>query len=183
MWKILAFSLLLAAPLAANPLTEAAERGDLPEVRALVETDRRFSSRANYPIGSRDSEGETALHEAAEEGHLEVCQYLIDNGARVNAVDDDGETPLHEAASEGRLDVVKLLFLSGARINPRDREGLTPLAQAARSGKLDVVTFLVYRRAAVDVADKSGRTPLMWAVAEGHTEVADVLRRAGSPRP
>ena len=178
----LAMTVLLALPLLANPLTDAAERGDLPEVRALVEQDRRMAI-ANYRVGSTDEEGETALHEAAENGHIEVCDYLIGRGAPLNARDDDGETPLHEAAGDGRLEVVKLLLASGAQLDPQDREGLTPLAQAARNGKLEVVVFLVTHTARVDLADKQGRTPLGWAVAGSHAEVADYLRRAGSPKP
>ena len=31
--------------------------------------------------------GRTALHEAAKEGHAEVCRYLLKQGAHVNATD------------------------------------------------------------------------------------------------
>ena len=39
----------------------------------------------------------TALHDAALEGHKEIVELLIDNGANVNAKNTIGETPLHQA--------------------------------------------------------------------------------------
>ena len=39
-----------------------------------------------YPLVALKS-GRTALHEAAKEGHAEVCRYLLKQGAHVNATD------------------------------------------------------------------------------------------------
>ena len=39
-----------------------------------------------YPLFALQS-GRTALHEAAKEGHAEVCRYLLKQGAHVNATD------------------------------------------------------------------------------------------------
>ena len=40
----------------------------------------------------------TALHFAAEKGHVDVAKVLIQNGADVNAVDENKSTALHYAA-------------------------------------------------------------------------------------
>ena len=48
-----------------------------------------------------DNDGRTALHSAAQEGHLDVTKYLISQGAEVNKGDNDGWTAFHGAAFPG----------------------------------------------------------------------------------
>ena len=64
-------------------------------------------------------EGETALHLAADNGHVDVAKVLIQNGANPNSVDVDNETPLHRAAQCGSFDVVSVLIENGADANVR----------------------------------------------------------------
>ena len=49
----------------------------------------------------------TALHIAAEKGHVDVAKVLIQNGADVNAVDQAKQTALHIRSSCGHVDVVE----------------------------------------------------------------------------
>ena len=44
--------------------------------------------------------GFTALHWAAQCGHLDICELLLHSGANVNAQNQTGDTPLHLAAYE-----------------------------------------------------------------------------------
>ena len=46
--------------------------------------------------------GDSPLHHAAWNGHKEIVELLIVNGADVNAKDNYKSTPLHFAAREGR---------------------------------------------------------------------------------
>ena len=69
----------------------------------------------------------TALHDAALEGHKEIVELLIDNGANVNAKNTIGETPLHQAVSR---EVVELLIANKAKVNTLNRLGATPLDTA-----------------------------------------------------
>lgn len=98
-----------------TPLHDAAEAGDLKQVTALL---------AEHPdwLDSEDEEGETAMMEAAEEGHLEVVQLLLDKGAAINHQDADGETALMEAAQDDKLDCVQLLIRRGASLGTLDRD-------------------------------------------------------------
>ena len=77
----------------------------------------------------------TPLHSAAGEGygegHKEIVQLLIANGADVNAKADDGCTPLHDAAWSGYKEIVELLITAGADVNAGDKNGATPLDLAA----------------------------------------------------
>ena len=55
--------------------------------------------------------GWTPLCEAAINGHKEIAELLIANGADVNAKDDRGWTPLHLAASGGHKEIAELLWV------------------------------------------------------------------------
>ncbi|GFR60728.1 DCN1 protein 2 [Elysia marginata] len=53
--------------------------------------------------------GQTALHVAAMHDRLEVCNELLDYGARTDVVDKQGNTPLRLALSRGHLKLVSIL--------------------------------------------------------------------------
>jgi ankyrin repeat protein len=134
------------------------------------------------------------LSEAAFHGHWRLCQYLIEQGARVNqAADDTGETPLHSAlCTPNRLAhdlVIKVLLGRGANPNcvtkPSVETGCfmrdcrtkaeTPLHRAAAFGTEDTIQMLVDAGAAVDAKDMNGDSPLTWASWYGRPD--SILRR------
>ena len=55
-------------------------------------------------VSTTNSNGGTLLHEAAEKGHEETVQLLIEGGANVKAADNHGVTPLLLAAKSGNID-------------------------------------------------------------------------------
>ena len=59
--------------------------------------------------------GATPLHDASENGHLNVVKFLLANDANVNASTIDGETALQVAEFQGHTDIVQLLKDSGAK--------------------------------------------------------------------
>eukprot|EP01094_Clydonella_sp_ATCC50884_P029700 TRINITY_DN9386_c0_g1_i2.p1 TRINITY_DN9386_c0_g1~~TRINITY_DN9386_c0_g1_i2.p1 ORF type:complete len:590 (-),score=196.71 TRINITY_DN9386_c0_g1_i2:118-1860(-) len=68
-------------------------------------------------IEHRDTSRITPLHKAAENGHLELVQWLIDRGADVNSTDSYGMTPLHAACTRSQFDVIVLLVSHGADVS------------------------------------------------------------------
>jgi ankyrin repeat protein len=50
---------------------------------------------------ARPCDGLTALHVAAQEGHIPVMVLLMSKGASVDVRDKDGQTPLHMVGTQG----------------------------------------------------------------------------------
>src|ERR1035441_2173390 len=73
-----------------HELFGAAEDGDLPRVKALIEAKADVNAKMNY--------GATALLVASQEGHLEVVRTLLGAGANPNAKAETGDTALLQAS-------------------------------------------------------------------------------------
>lgn len=93
---------------------------------------------------------QTALHKVADGQQLEMCRFLLQHGADVNARAGDGRTPLHCAAAPAVLrysgsidpqlldDVWKLLLEFGGDPQASSRSGSTPAQlRAAQLQELD----------------------------------------------
>ena len=63
-----------------------------------------------------DYDGRTALHLASCEGHAEVVDYLLDNGASVHARDRYGHSAFDDAIRYEHYDVIELLKKDGAHL-------------------------------------------------------------------
>lgn len=71
----------------------------------------------------------TLLHDYVQFGEYEAVNFLIGNGAKINAVDSRGSTPLHNARN---AECAQLLIRNGADIHCKDRFGATPLHNATK---------------------------------------------------
>ena len=156
--------------------------------RALVKVRARFAHE-KIDVNAADeqrglSRGGTALHQACEDGHVEVAKALLRYGADINAMRYLDETVLMAACAARRgthgfqrpdLDTARLILESGADVNLG-----SPLVKAAFCNHVDVVRLLLEFRAEVDRRDRWGMTPLIAAAKEGHDECVRVLLDAGA---
>jgi len=90
-------------------LLDAASVGDLD---ALVEALRQGAG-----VNTRGQFGDTALNLAAEHGHKEIVQCLLDAGADIHNVGGADKTPIMNAAFAGNIGIVRLLLEKGARVS------------------------------------------------------------------
>jgi ankyrin repeat protein len=86
--------------------------------------------------------GWTPLIYAATGGHDAVVEYLLAEGANVNAVSPNGTSALMMAVREGKVSTVALLIAKGADVNQRNQQGATALAWAARGNEQGMVAQL-----------------------------------------
>ncbi len=86
---------------------------------------------AGAPVDLKNSDGQTALHKAAQLNLVESITILLVAGASVDAQDNNGRTPLYYAAWRGNVAAIELLVQKGASINTPDNEGKKPIDLAS----------------------------------------------------
>jgi ankyrin repeat protein len=153
-----------------DALTGAAKNGD----RAVAEDALRRGADPNAEI-----DGWTPLFWAAQEGHTEIVDLLLDAGANVNFADSGGFTPLNQAVGESHLDTVEHLLLRGADIAHRcaSAGGCTVLHIAAAYGRLECIRLLLRYGADPQARRDDGQTPYDTAIDCDESEAAALLRR------
>ncbi|XP_049839690.1 poly [ADP-ribose] polymerase tankyrase-1-like isoform X8 [Schistocerca gregaria] len=149
-------------------LIEAAKVGAVTDVQTLLA--------AGADLEVRDSDGYTALHWAAERGHVDVATCLLEGGAEVDATNDSRITPLHRAAQSGHAAVVRLLAASSARTDARNRWGWTPLHWAAMRGHAEAAAALLEAGADREATTDELYTPLDFARHKHYQQLISMLR-------
>jgi ankyrin repeat protein len=96
-----------------------------------LEVMRMISSRKEVRLNDKNSYDETPLQTAAKNGHVEVVEFLLDQGV-LNTEYTQGKQALISAASKGSFEIVELLC-SKEKIDPnvQDNQGRTPLCSVA----------------------------------------------------
>jgi ankyrin repeat protein len=173
----LGMTAMLGAAVSPSPVADAAMRGDLAAVRALIQE--------KADVNAAEGDGMTALHWAAERGDRDLAALVLNAGADPSAQTRIGHhTPLHVAARSGQADIVRLLVGAKASVNALTTTGAAPLHFAAASGNAAAVTIVLDAGADANAREPQwGQTPLMFAAAAGRTEVVKaLLARGADPR-
>jgi len=161
---------------AAAPIADAAMRGDLSAVRAIV--------RNGGDVNAAQGDGMTALHWAAARGDSVLASLLL--GARANPSATTrirALMPLHLAAENGNASVVRALLR--AKANPRavTSDSVSVLHLAALAGDTAIIGAVLRAGAARDInlAEPGfGQTPLMVAAGRGRADAVRLLLKKGA---
>jgi ankyrin repeat protein len=113
---VLLILLAWSIPAFCGEIHEAVKAGNLGKAKALLKQNPEL-------VFSKDNDGRTPLHWAAEKGHKGVMELLLANQADINARNNNGRTPMQLASAKDHKDVVELLLAKGADVNA-DAEAL-----------------------------------------------------------
>ena len=152
-------------------------KGDVPAVKALVEKSPQL-------IESKDSNGLTLLHYAANGEDAGLIEFLLDKGAKIDLAGPQLNTPLHVAAAHDRREAVGALVKRGAALEIKDDYGRTALVLCARErGQAATARILIDAGADVNAVDKFGSDALELAAWRGKAELIDLLLEKGAKVP
>ena len=127
----------------------------------------RFLSDIIPDVERKVEDGRTALHMAAENGHENMVQHLLTQGADADAESADGRTPLQLALESGNESIAQLLVQRGADVNANFASGETPLTVVVGNQWASLVQLLLREKANPNGRLPDGRTSLHVAAEVG----------------
>src|SRR5574343_328240 len=114
-------------------LARAAWRGQLEAVKWLIHRGARINAPARQW---------SALHYAVFAGHAAVADYLMEQGADINARSTNGSSVLMMAVYEGHPDLARKLIEKGADRTPKNDWGDGALEWAMRQNRLEIARMV-----------------------------------------
>ena len=162
---VMAFALL--GQDSGQELLEAARKGDLVSVKALVEK--------GAPIEARTPYGQTPLYLAAMNGREDVVKFLLEKGASTDVRDTFYKSSiLGFVIMRKHYGIAKMLIAKGGGATDEN------LAAVTMSGNADLVQAVLEKakpsQAALDKAYEM-------AITQKRTAVAELLKKAGAQEP
>lgn len=157
-----------------NDLVTAVVNEDLDDVKARV----MMGARVN--VRDKGYDGLTPLHAAVQTGNMEIIQFLLEHGAKVNARDSFKRTPLMMMDYDAEPELLELLLRYGAKTNLVDKEKNTILIHFAEYDDKEIVEMLLRYGIPVNAVNKEGKTALMIAAENSGEENVKALLEAGA---
>jgi ankyrin repeat protein len=125
-------------------------------------------------------DGRTALHNAIEEGNLEIVKMLVNAGAKIDIPDNQRNTPLHISAFNNKIEIMEFLLAQQHLVNSEfldavESDGSTALHYATNEGYFEIVKMLVNAGANIDIPDNQKNTPLHISAFNNKIEIMEFL--------
>uniref|UniRef100_A0A8D8S235 Ankyrin repeat domain-containing protein 29 n=1 Tax=Cacopsylla melanoneura TaxID=428564 RepID=A0A8D8S235_9HEMI len=155
--------------------TPADVRFHLAAINGKLDTIVKLLDSGRVHVDCQDKDGTTPLILAVANGHYEVVEELLNQGADPNVRRCTGTTALFFAAQNGFTDIASLLIAQGAKIDPRSYDGATPLFVSCQCGHTLMSELLMHHGANVNMHMRDGATPLFIACQNGHSSIVHLL--------
>ncbi|XP_028413558.1 transient receptor potential cation channel subfamily A member 1-like [Dendronephthya gigantea] len=129
-------------------------------------------------LNEKTENSQTSLVLAAQRGHINVVEQLLELKADFTITDDSDRTVLHYSIEYP--DILKLLLrkkaLTQLLINAKEKDGYTPIHNAALRGLCESVRILLDHGADLNVFTNTSRSPLHCAVSSQCLDMVELIR-------
>eukprot|EP00004_Rigifila_ramosa_P017889 TRINITY_DN4400_c0_g1_i4.p1 TRINITY_DN4400_c0_g1~~TRINITY_DN4400_c0_g1_i4.p1 ORF type:complete len:895 (+),score=217.72 TRINITY_DN4400_c0_g1_i4:60-2744(+) len=182
------------------PIILAAEKGEIVKVKENVAAGVSVDTvtTLKLPHVSERRTNVSVLSVAVSFLHLEIVEFLLQQGANSNLSDENLDTPLHHLISaemkydktSNILGICRLLIQYGGNVNYFNKDHLTPLQRTKKDSSFEIhrrlmndrtekeiVGLLLQNGAYADALDKDGRTILF---STSNEEIAQLLISYGA---
>ncbi|KAK3249493.1 hypothetical protein CYMTET_41079 [Cymbomonas tetramitiformis] len=146
--------------------------GNTPLLKTLYEL--------GIELEDKDSDGMSAIHVAASNGHSDAILFLWQVGVFAGSKDRICRAPLHFAALKDQVVIVDLLIALGEDIHTEDSIGRTAMHVAAEHGQLEALESLAAAGADINRETFEGWAPLHFAAWNGMTKAVQALIDMGA---
>ncbi|MEW6347427.1 MAG: ankyrin repeat domain-containing protein [Thermodesulfobacteriota bacterium] len=151
----------------ADPLLEAAAKGDAAKVKELLDKGADVNA-------THEKTGATALILASLKGHAAVVKLLLERNADVDIRSARGVSAMMAASLDAKNDEIQKMLIAGGA-------GTTILIETTQSGDVEGVRQLLAEGININSAEKSnGYTALFVASMHGHVELVKFLLEKGA---
>lgn len=177
-----------------TPISLAASNGHKEVVKLLLNQKQEIKthdSSEGTPVSLANNQGypettnngQSPLHLASSNGHVDTVKLLLSHGAEIDIGNGFGYTPLALASEAGNIEIVRTLLDHGASMSgSKHPNRYTPLILAAIAGHTEVARLLIQAGADLTPFSEDGWSALLIASYKGHTEIVRLLLDHGADR-
>jgi len=128
-------------------------------------------------VNSVDQRGSTPLILATYYDQREMANFLLNQGAKIDAKDASGNTALMGTSFKGLVQLAVVLISRGANVNVRNALGATCLIYTATFNRKELAELLLEHGADTTVKDAGGNTALDHAQMQGFSDLITLLEK------
>uniref|UniRef100_A0A674AGC0 Transient receptor potential cation channel, subfamily A, member 1b n=1 Tax=Salmo trutta TaxID=8032 RepID=A0A674AGC0_SALTR len=162
----------------------AAFAGSKKAMDVILKAGEEMGHSIEEHINFLDKSWSSPLHLAVWGGNMNIIEFCIHKGAKIDQQQVDGSTALHLACSQGATEAVKLILSSYIRldsiINLPDGACQTPLHRATIFDHTELAEYLISKGADIDYIDCKGLSPLLLATNCGAWRTVALLLSKGA---
>jgi ankyrin repeat protein len=155
-----------------DDLVQATRRGDTAKIEEIL--------KSGTSVNTHDSDGRTALHEAAATENLELFKLLVAAGADIRARDNKGETPESIVLHTRNNFALWAAMARSSPQRPTPQDGPWTLTSAISHRQPGVVEMLLKLGVNPNAVDANGDYPLDLAAQKGDSQIVQSLLSRGA---
>ncbi|MBC7758214.1 MAG: ankyrin repeat domain-containing protein [Phormidesmis sp. FL-bin-119] len=147
--------------------------------KAPNESIKFLLSQKGNDVNKLTHDGRTYIFWSASAGNIELMEYLLNNGAKVNLIDDHGSNPVNFAAGSGQANtkVYELLLNKGADLKKDlNQDGANALLISSGADKdFALLNYFTSKGLNINSTDENGNTIFNYVARTGKIDVLKKL--------